>query len=71
MEKVGRNDPCPCGSGKKFKKCCEAKLSHKGMSARKIEDQTKVKGLSHLFKSRFPTEQKALPTDSEPPSDKS
>jgi len=21
-EKVGRNDPCPCGSGKKFKKCC-------------------------------------------------
>ncbi len=23
-EKVGRNDPCPCGSGKKFKKCCGA-----------------------------------------------
>jgi preprotein translocase subunit SecA len=22
MPKVGRNDPCPCGSGKKFKKCC-------------------------------------------------
>ena len=21
-EKVGRNDPCPCGSGKRFKKCC-------------------------------------------------
>ncbi|MEK6426303.1 MAG: SEC-C metal-binding domain-containing protein, partial [Burkholderia gladioli] len=20
--KVGRNDPCPCGSGKKHKKCC-------------------------------------------------
>lgn len=20
--RVGRNDPCPCGSGKKFKKCC-------------------------------------------------
>jgi len=20
--KVGRNDPCPCGSGKKFKRCC-------------------------------------------------
>ncbi|WP_374729493.1 SEC-C metal-binding domain-containing protein [Caballeronia calidae] len=20
--KVGRNDPCPCGSGKKLKKCC-------------------------------------------------
>ena len=23
--KVGRNDPCPCGSGKKYKKCCENK----------------------------------------------
>jgi SEC-C motif-containing protein len=22
--KVGRNDPCPCGSGRKFKKCCGA-----------------------------------------------
>ncbi|WP_367280582.1 SEC-C metal-binding domain-containing protein [uncultured Desulfovibrio sp.] len=20
--RVGRNDPCPCGSGKKYKKCC-------------------------------------------------
>lgn len=24
QSKVGRNDPCPCGSGKKFKKCCGA-----------------------------------------------
>ncbi|MBI2382070.1 MAG: SEC-C domain-containing protein [Gammaproteobacteria bacterium] len=23
--KVGRNDPCPCGSGQKYKKCCGAK----------------------------------------------
>lgn len=23
--KPGRNDPCPCGNGKKFKKCCEGK----------------------------------------------
>lgn len=22
MDKAGRNDPCPCGSGKKMKKCC-------------------------------------------------
>ena len=21
-EKIGRNDPCPCGSGKKYKQCC-------------------------------------------------
>ncbi|MGC7872625.1 SEC-C metal-binding domain-containing protein [Desulfosporosinus sp. SYSU MS00001] len=22
IQKVGMNDPCPCGSGKKHKKCC-------------------------------------------------
>jgi len=27
--KIGRNDPCPCGSGKKFKKCC---LNKQGLS---------------------------------------
>lgn len=25
-KKIGRNEPCPCGSGKKFKKCCGANL---------------------------------------------
>ncbi|HET9957994.1 MAG TPA: SEC-C metal-binding domain-containing protein [Polyangiaceae bacterium] len=25
--KVGRNQPCPCGSGKKFKKCCDGKAA--------------------------------------------
>ncbi|WP_139906084.1 SEC-C metal-binding domain-containing protein [Clostridium thermarum] len=24
--KIGRNDPCPCGSGKKYKKCCANKV---------------------------------------------
>ena len=23
--KIGRNDPCPCGSGKKYKQCCQRK----------------------------------------------
>jgi hypothetical protein len=27
MAKIGRNEPCPCGSGKKYKKCCESALS--------------------------------------------
>lgn len=26
--KIGRNDPCPCGSGKKYKKCCGALTQH-------------------------------------------
>ena len=25
--KIGRNDPCPCGSGKKYKKCCFLKIN--------------------------------------------
>ncbi len=25
MAKIGRNTPCPCGSGKKYKRCCERK----------------------------------------------
>ena len=30
-EKIGRNDPCPCGSGRKYKKCCLEKESGKGL----------------------------------------
>ncbi len=29
MKKIGRNDPCPCGSGKKYKKCCLGKEEEK------------------------------------------
>ena len=29
MVKIGRNDPCPCGSGKKFKRCCFHKKPRK------------------------------------------
>ena len=30
--KVGRNDSCPCGSGLKFKRCCEAKAKRESSS---------------------------------------
>lgn len=30
VDKVGRNDPCPCGSGRKFKKCCGAAANDAG-----------------------------------------
>ncbi|HTT70151.1 MAG TPA: SEC-C metal-binding domain-containing protein [Anaeromyxobacteraceae bacterium] len=30
----GRNDPCPCGSGKKYKQCCLGKDEEKARSAR-------------------------------------
>jgi len=29
--KIGRNDPCPCGSGKKFKNCCMSTGEFDGM----------------------------------------
>jgi hypothetical protein len=32
MAKVGRNEPCVCGSGKKSKRCCEAKTGMTGSS---------------------------------------
>lgn len=43
-EKVGRNDPCPCGSGKKYKQCCllkkgpggKRKLSAKWLNAPEV-----------------------------------
>ena len=32
--KVGRNAPCPCGSGKKFKKCCGSRWTDEGPNVR-------------------------------------
>jgi hypothetical protein len=32
MSKAGRNDACPCGSGKKFKKCCAHKQERSRVS---------------------------------------
>jgi uncharacterized protein YcfJ len=29
MSKVGRNEPCPCGSGKKYKKCCDVAVQRR------------------------------------------
>ncbi len=33
--KVGRNDPCPCGSGRKYKKCCAAAEDARSQDARR------------------------------------
>lgn len=34
MPKTGRNDPCPCGSGKKYKRCCLEKDEAAASAAR-------------------------------------
>lgn len=36
MQKVGRNDLCPCGSRKKFKKCCEVKASKRSIGSAQV-----------------------------------
>ncbi len=36
MNKPGRNDPCSCGSGKKFKKCCEIKTATKSIGSAQL-----------------------------------
>jgi len=37
MPKTGRNDPCPCGSGKKYKRCCLDKDEAAALAARRAE----------------------------------
>lgn len=36
MSAIGRNDPCPCGSGKKYKKCCLIKQEQQDAWANKL-----------------------------------
>jgi len=45
MKKLGRNDPCHCGSGKKFKKCCESKMIGGRYMATKINQNIGLFGL--------------------------
>jgi hypothetical protein len=47
---VGRNDPCPCGSGKKYKKCCMKEDQRKELLRSKLEEGGKIED-THL--SRF------------------
>jgi hypothetical protein len=71
-KKAGRNDPCPCGSGKKFKKCCllkheEARQNLPQEQLREFEERTKArekleedvrKGFDLLFSQDFPKAQR-------------
>ncbi|HSX26802.1 MAG TPA: SEC-C metal-binding domain-containing protein [Chlamydiales bacterium] len=67
MKKTGRNDPCPCGSGKKFKKCCESIMLGGRFKAEKVDIASaaaiqKTVGLTSLFHARLAeTPKKPLP----------
>ena len=40
LPKIGRNDPCPCGSGKKYKKCCLGQSRKKHWSLDEVRSFT-------------------------------
>lgn len=40
--KIGRNDPCPCGSGKKYKQCCLPKARQQSVAVRRNADTDDV-----------------------------
>ncbi|WP_169713683.1 YecA family protein [Paludifilum halophilum] len=60
---VGRNDPCPCGSGKKYKKCCERVVAFRSAEQVREERELRVKTrllkeLDHWFEQRLTREDK-------------
>jgi hypothetical protein len=54
MEKIGRNDPCPCGSGKKYKKCCLMKGEE--LEARHREEGRAVSSALDWLSKHYPKE---------------
>lgn len=50
MKEIGRNDPCPCGSGKKYKKCCLKKYNDFFEVGHKIDIlYAKLKSINYKF----------------------
>lgn len=45
MKKIGRNDPCPCGSGKKYKQCCLRKDEAKALIEQAAQEALRFSGL--------------------------
>lgn len=48
MGKIGRNDPCPCGSGKKYKKCCLGRERKKRWSLEEVRSFSTKEIISRL-----------------------
>lgn len=57
MNKVGRNDPCPCGSGKKYKQCCSSRdVAQKPQSSMPVEQMLQL-AVDHHRSGRLPQAQ--------------
>lgn len=48
MKKIGRNDPCPCGSGKKYKKCCLNKSVEQRLAEAVARSSNNLKNEAHI-----------------------
>ncbi|HEY5345888.1 MAG TPA: SEC-C metal-binding domain-containing protein [Verrucomicrobiae bacterium] len=57
VARIGRNDPCPCGSGKKYKHCCHDKdqerLHHSSEVAGKTREEVEASPEQHLTDARL------------------
>lgn len=54
MSQIGRNDPCPCGSGRKYKKCCLTQ--QEAVSSRSRIEQSAVQTALSWLHSKYPDE---------------
>ena len=50
---VGRNDPCPCGSGKKYKKCCGRNVNLKSYIKRRSDEEKNPNASFCLKRSKY------------------
>lgn len=69
MAKLGRNEPCHCGSGKKYKKCCLSKDDGEARAAHAAAEEERIKAAAE----REPAEdvpatdkEKTVPKDRSP-----
>jgi hypothetical protein len=62
--KLGRNDPCPCGSGKKYKQCCLAKDEAK---ERDVRAKAEAKAAKQPAAAEEPAEESAAQAAKKPP----
>ena len=54
MNKIGRNDPCLCGSGQKYKKCCQAKTDQ--FESRRREERQAIQTAIDWLQETYPDE---------------
>ena len=62
MSKIGRNEPCPCGSGKKYKRCC-LRGDGERQSRERLEHEAPGKALAWLFEHHGEAMQQAYRDD--------